>query len=190
MEYNYYKILGISSKATRFEVKRAFREKAKLFHPDSMSNQRSKEAFQVINDAYRVLSDEHKRQEYDIKLGVLTASASKNKAKQPPQYKEKPERSRPTRDCTYYQSMRAPQFEPHPIIKYFFYFVGIVFSTTLLMSLVYHLQAGKWPYIMVIIAIPALIVLHDACLGILGFKPRFLSLFYKKVKKMFAINWD
>ncbi len=64
---NYYKILGLdTNKVTESEIKRAYREQAKKYHPDINSeNAFSEERFKDINEAYKVLSDETARRKYD-----------------------------------------------------------------------------------------------------------------------------
>lgn len=57
-----YKILGVSPSASLSEIKHAYREKAKLYHPDSLGDSSQKEAFNELNQAYRVLSDGRQRQ--------------------------------------------------------------------------------------------------------------------------------
>ncbi len=59
---NCYKILGVSPNASLSEIKHAYREKAKLYHPDSLGDSSQKEAFNELNQAYRVLSDTRQRQ--------------------------------------------------------------------------------------------------------------------------------
>ena len=61
---NYYDILGISRDATQEEIKNAYRKLAKKYHPDSSSDEDSKERFQEIQEAYAVLSNPDKRQKY------------------------------------------------------------------------------------------------------------------------------
>lgn len=62
---NYYDILGISRDATQAQIKAAYRKLAKKYHPDSApDNQKIKERFQEIQEAYGVLSDPEKRKMY------------------------------------------------------------------------------------------------------------------------------
>ena len=64
---DYYKILGLeSNKATAEEIKTAYREQAKKYHPDINSkNDFSEERFKDINEAYKVLSTPVSRRKYD-----------------------------------------------------------------------------------------------------------------------------
>ncbi|ADR23420.1 hypothetical protein MATR_27300 [Marivirga tractuosa] len=61
---DYYKILKISKNASEIDVKRAFRKKALLTHPDK-TNWDSKQQFLDIYEAYSVLSDYKKKAKYD-----------------------------------------------------------------------------------------------------------------------------
>lgn len=64
---DYYKILGLeTNKVTANEIKQAYREQAKKYHPDvNVGNQISEERFKDINEAYRVLSNNVSRRKYD-----------------------------------------------------------------------------------------------------------------------------
>ena len=62
MSKDYYKSLGVDKKASKAEIKKAFRNAAKTHHPDKGGDP---EKFKEINQAYEVLSDDKKRQQYD-----------------------------------------------------------------------------------------------------------------------------
>lgn len=64
---DYYKILGLdNNKVSSDEIKYAYREQAKKYHPDINSeNDFSEERFKDINEAYKVLSDATARKKYD-----------------------------------------------------------------------------------------------------------------------------
>ena len=64
---DYYKILGLdNSKVSASEIKTAYREQAKLYHPDvNAKSSFSEERFKDINEAYRVLSNSSSKRKYD-----------------------------------------------------------------------------------------------------------------------------
>ncbi len=63
---DYYEVLGVSKNATDAEIKRAYRKLAKQFHPDSNQNDDDAEhKFKEATEAYEILSDSGKRQQYD-----------------------------------------------------------------------------------------------------------------------------
>ncbi|KAI1316926.1 DnaJ sub B member 4 [Mortierella claussenii] len=65
---NFYELLCLDPRATKEDVKKAYRKQALLFHPDKMKPHMKEEAsqhFQLISEAYEVLSDDTKRELYD-----------------------------------------------------------------------------------------------------------------------------
>lgn len=63
---DYYKILGLeTNKVNIEEIKNAFREQAKKYHPDINNNETAEARFKDINEAYRTLSDNRSRRKYD-----------------------------------------------------------------------------------------------------------------------------
>lgn len=62
---DHYAALGLGSDATLAEVKKAFRQKASLHHPDRNTAVDAAARFRAVQEAYDVLSDAAKRQAYD-----------------------------------------------------------------------------------------------------------------------------
>lgn len=62
---NYYGILGVSRNASQEEIKKAFYQMARKYHPDNNPSQDTTEMMQRITLAYQTLSDESKKVVYD-----------------------------------------------------------------------------------------------------------------------------
>jgi len=66
MAKSYFAILGITSQATADEIRSAYRRLAKEFHPDHYAG--DSETFREIQEAYSVLGDDRRRNEYERKI--------------------------------------------------------------------------------------------------------------------------
>ena len=108
---DYYEILGLTGKATADDIKKAYRELAKKYHPDINKSSTSEELFKLISEAYDVLSDDTKRTQYDLyrkfEIGTEKEEEPKKPEKndslanisespanfsEPPKYRERPPR--------------------------------------------------------------------------------------------------
>ncbi|XP_020591708.1 chaperone protein dnaJ 13 [Phalaenopsis equestris] len=97
-ERDLYAILNISREASDEDIRKAFRQWAQVYHPDKYQDPELKNVatdnFQRIRDAYEILSDEHKREIYDIygMEGLNSGYELSEKLNKPEEIKEMLER--------------------------------------------------------------------------------------------------
>lgn len=75
MATNFYDTLGVSKGASAEDIKRAYRKKAHEYHPDKGQGNETK--FKEVNEAYQVLSNAEKKQQYD-QYGQTFEQAQRN----------------------------------------------------------------------------------------------------------------
>jgi DnaJ-class molecular chaperone len=85
---DYYTVLGIHRTASLKAIKQAYRQRARQLHPDlNPSDEVAEERFKLLNEAYEVLSDQHKRQQYD-RYGDRWQSSQGSRTSRPSVYQQ------------------------------------------------------------------------------------------------------
>ena len=75
MASTYYEILGVSTYASEADIKKAFKDLAKKYHPDKHPGQSFyEEHFKKINEAYQTLSNPQARQRYDLRINYTQST--------------------------------------------------------------------------------------------------------------------
>ena len=66
LDKDFYAVLGVSKDADAQEIKKAYRKKARQYHPDRHPDDpKAEETFKEIGEAYSVLNDPEQREQYD-----------------------------------------------------------------------------------------------------------------------------
>ena len=75
-QINYYALLGLHPSASALEIRRAYRELSKRYHPDTtdLPSAIATAKFQQLNEAYAALSNPERRLTYDLKIGYSRLS--------------------------------------------------------------------------------------------------------------------
>ncbi len=93
MQYDFYKLLGVGYQASSEEIKHAYYEKAKKYHPDVNQDEGAEQVFKLLNEAYQTLIHPQRRKKYDLHLryGSLiefNKTAATARPARSPQYEE------------------------------------------------------------------------------------------------------
>ncbi|MGB3787731.1 MAG: DnaJ domain-containing protein [Phormidesmis sp.] len=77
---DYYKTLGIAEGASQAQIKQAYRQLAKQFHPDSRNQGATNEKIASVNAAYEVLGDVNARRQYDVERQLVAKARQRERA--------------------------------------------------------------------------------------------------------------
>jgi curved DNA-binding protein CbpA len=82
---SYYELLELPPSASPQELRQAFRSLSKRFHPDTtaLPQPEAEQAFQMLQQAYAVLSDPDARRRYDAELRLASLAAAARAASRP-----------------------------------------------------------------------------------------------------------
>ena len=80
---DYYSILDLGPSASDTEIKTAYRSNARKYHPDINSSFNATEMMQLVNEAYLILNDQHKRSAYDREYSIYSDWKAEREEPQP-----------------------------------------------------------------------------------------------------------
>lgn len=176
MFLDYYKILDISFNATQEEIKRAYRVKAKIHHPDINSSDDANHLFTLINEAYGVLTDENKRFRFDLKYKYHNRIKYKAQPDETIIDKAKKKKQDFHYDWKSYDHARyraKDMRETHPVLFHILFLFGMFMGFLLSIVSLVGTYLELWPFIFVITVIPGIILVVEGFNGIIGKKTRY-----------------
>ena len=183
MDFDYYKVLGVPRSADDPAIKRAYRRKAKMCHPDRNPSPKAKRVFHVVQQAYETLSDTEKRKIYDDKLlfhRPWTAEEEQNKQRTEDIYR-RARRMRRTREAKEDELI-------NPILFYGIHVVGLIFGILAVGTTIVGFVAEDWETHMVFFGLAGLAVIPDSLIGLLG-KRSLLTKLASKMDRFITFEW-
>ncbi|CAG5044076.1 unnamed protein product [Parnassius apollo] len=101
---SHYDVLGITPKATQSDIKSAYYELSKVYHPDKSNDEKAEKKFRAITEAYKVLGNVKLKKMYD--KGLLVGRENTTRM----DYQPEPEPTDPT--LRFYKSRSKRQITP------------------------------------------------------------------------------
>jgi len=188
--YDFYKILDIPRDASAEDIKKAYRNKAKLVHPDVNSSPKANEVFAVVSEAYEVLTDENRRYLHDVKLNY--ADATKAEAERKRHYYGSSVKNNSYTNVNYdWASFEKTAYKEKTDEDYyrqspFFYNLFFISGMTLGFIIIGVMLIGTyrhyWPFPFVLIAATGVILVREGWKGMIG-KRSILGNFVKKLRR-------
>jgi len=179
MLYDFYKILDIPRSASSEDIKRAYRNKAKLIHPDINNSPKANEVFVVVNEAYETLSDDHKRYLYDIQLNYI--DAEKVNAERKKQYYGSSVKNDTFSNSSHFQNewnnsskaiyqekTDADYYRQSPLLYNLFFASGMLIGFTILIVTIVGTFKNFWPFPFIVIVVPGFILVREGWNGMMG----------------------
>jgi curved DNA-binding protein CbpA len=175
--YNFYKILDIPRDADQETIKRAYRNKAKLVHPDVNSSEKATEVFKIVNEAYEVLTNAHKRYLHDVHLNF--ADAARTDAERKKQYygssiKNDTYTNTFNYDWENLEKTIAEEktdeyyFKQSPFFYNLFFASGMLAGFVIITVTIAGTIMNLWPYPFILISAAGFILVREGWKGIMG----------------------
>jgi hypothetical protein len=154
LRYDHYIVLGLARDAGRSEIKRVYRERVKLWHPDRNQSPQAAEVFNAVHEAYRVLSEPTLRAAYDQRLQRYRPASG-----QPSDQPVPPVRRRAHRD----------RDADLPVNRFAFiglHVTGLVFGVMLVLGILTGIVFFSWPSYFILFCAPGMAVIPDSIAGL------------------------
>lgn len=116
IEADYYRVLGVPARASHQEIRHAYRQLVRQYHPDANRPTADRERFIQVQEAYEVLSDRRRRRAYDQwreSKGLATPPALRLEITQ--SHEKIPALDEPQRLYTYVEILPNPQAKTPPL---------------------------------------------------------------------------
>lgn len=178
MMYDYYKVLEIPRTASLEDIKRAYRGKAKLVHPDVNHSPKATEVFAVVNEAYEVLTDDAKRYLHDIKLNHI--DSEKINAERKKHYYGSSVKNdsfsnfnydwNSFSQYAYKEKTDADYYRQSPFLYTMFFISGMSIGLLIIGIVATGTISDSWPLPFVLIVIPGGILVWEGWKGLMGRK--------------------
>lgn len=152
--HDHYATLGLRRNAGRQDVKRAYRDLAKRYHPDVDPSPLAAERFMAVHSAYSILHDPLLRIAYDAAINDNYRPAGSSGVKR-------------TRDTPRYRQ-RDPGTDINTRSWAFIglHLTGLVFGVVLVLGVLVGITFQSWPWSTIFFTTPGLIVIPDAWEGL------------------------
>src|SRR6218665_1228665 len=187
--YDYYKILEIPRTANLEEIRRAYRNKAKLVHPDVNNSPKANEVLAVVSEAYEVLTDDNKRYLHDVKLNYAdTAKADAERKKH--YYGSSIKNNSYTNTqydwnsfekVAYKEKTDEDYYRQSPFFYNLFFVSGMTIGFIIIGVMFIGTYEHYWPFPFVLISISGFILVREGWKGMIG-KKNILGSFIKRIK--------
>lgn len=156
LRYDHYKVLGVPRDATTDEVKRAYRERVKQWHPDRNDSIKASEVFHALHEAYLTLKDQGLRTAYDEQLRFYR-SAEEAAAPRRPDFNTRARRA---------TVEDGPATRADRTLFHSLHFTGLAFGVLLVSGICIGCGFFGWPTYVLLFTLPGLAVLPDSIAGL------------------------
>lgn len=154
LRYDHYRVLGIMRDASTHQVKKAYRERVKLCHPDRNGSPEAARQFQAVQEAYETLRDGELRRTYDALL-------SGYRHVQPPPADGSPPRAQ--------GGERYATRGDRPVNRFAFiglHVTGLCFGVILITGILVGITFLDWPLYLLVFCLPGIVVIPDSLAGL------------------------